>query len=343
MSEFRWALIGPGRIAHKFAEAVQRTPGMRLVHVLGRDAGRAEAFARRWARPGEPVPRHGTDVAALLADADIDAVYIATPHAQHAEAIDACLRAGRPVLCEKPLVATVAQARPVLALARERGVFLMEALWTRLLPLYQAMRPWLDGGDGIGAVRAVQSSFAYPTRYDPADRQWNPAAAGGALLDIGIYPLALTRWALERAPGGCPAVLRSEVTGLLAPSGVDQRVQATLWFEGGAVGQFVCGLDFAGDNGLRIQGERGAISVESPFWGATRARLERPGQVATELHCPFEINGFEYQLHEAARCIRAGLTESPQMPLAESLALAEWLDEARRRVGVVYPFDREAD
>ncbi len=345
MTDFSWGLVGPGRIAHAFAEAVQRTPGMRLAAVQGRDAARAEAFARRWTVDGRSAPRATTDLAELLADAAVDAIYIATPHAQHAEAVEAALLAGKPVLCEKPLVATAVQAARVVALARERGVFLMEALWTRFLPLYGALRGVIDGNDGndgnsgIGPVRAVQASFAYPTRFDADDRQWNPAAGGGALLDIGIYPLAMTRWALEPAPGACPAVVRSEVTGLLAGTGVDQRVQATMHFEGGAVGQFVCALDHAADNTLRILGARGAITVDEPFWGATRARVTRPGQGAETLHEPFEVNGLEHQVREAARCIRAGLTECPGMPLAESLALAGWLDAARRAVGVRYPFD----
>jgi predicted dehydrogenase len=134
---------------------VQRTPGLRLAAVQGRDAARAEAFARRWTVDGRPAPRAGTDLAALLADPAIDAVYIATPHPQHAGAIEAALHAGKPVLCEKPLVATAAQAARVVALARERGVFLMEALWTRFLPLYGLLRAVVDGADGIGPVRAV--------------------------------------------------------------------------------------------------------------------------------------------------------------------------------------------
>ncbi len=341
MHSFSWGLIGPGHIAQKFAEAVQRSPGMHLARVQGRDAGRAEAFAQRWAVEGRPAPRAGTELAALLADPAIDAVYIATPHAQHAEAIEACLAAGKPVLCEKSLVATAAQAERVVALARERGVFLMEAMWTRLLPLYQAMRPWLDaeGDGGIGPVRAVRSSFGFAAAYDPAHRLWDPAAAGGALLDIGIYVLTATRWALEREPGGCPPLQASQVSGVLAPNGVDQRVAAMLQFEGGAVAQFVCGLDFVGDNSVQVLGARGAITIASPFWGATRAVLQRPGQPDEGLERPVEINGFEYQLREAVRCVRAGLRESPQMPLAESLALARWLDAARREIGVVYPFD----
>jgi predicted dehydrogenase len=339
MNPFSWALVGPGRIAHKFAEAVQRSPGQQLVRVQGRDAGRAAAFAQRWARPDRPAPRAGTDLAELLADPAVDAVYVATPHAQHVQAIEACLRAGKPVLCEKPLVATAAQAERVVALARERGVFLMEAMWTRFLPLYGALRERLAGPDGIGEVCAVRASFGYAWDYEPEGRQWNPAAAGGALLDIGIYLFTLTRWALEREPGTCPEPVRSQVAGLRAPSGVDRRVWATLAFEGGAVAQLFCALDVEGDNAGHLLGTRGSVTIDNPFWGATRARLHRPHRTAEVLERPFEINGFEYQLREAERCIRAGLAESPQMPLAESLALARWLDAARRDVGVRYPFD----
>lgn len=344
MSSFAWALIGPGRIAHRFADAVQRSPGMHLARVQGRDAGRAAAFAAHWTRHDKPAPGHGSDLAGLLADPGIDGIYIATPHGQHAELIEACLNAGKPVLCEKSLVATAAQAERVVALARQRGVFLMEAMWTRFLPLYGAMRPWLDDAQtGIGAVRAVQCSFGFASPYDPGSRLWDPAAAGGALLDIGVYTLTAVRWALERRPGECPPLLHSQVIGELAPNGVDRRVAAMLQFQGGAMAQFVCGLDLIGDNAVHILGELGAITIASPFWGGTEAvmrrRLGHADEPEQRLHCPFELNGFEYQIREAVRCIRAGLGECPTMPLSESLALAQWLDQARRSVGVHYPFD----
>ncbi|MBP6901526.1 MAG: Gfo/Idh/MocA family oxidoreductase [Burkholderiaceae bacterium] len=343
MTSFAWALIGPGRIAHKFADAVQRSPGMHLAHVQGRDAGRAAAFAAQWTRDGRPAPTHGCDLAALLADPAVDGIYIATPHGQHAELIEACLHAGKPVLCEKSMVASAAQAERVVALARQRRVFLMEAMWTRFLPLYEAMRPWLaDAEQGIGPVRAVQASFGFTPAYDPGSRLWDPAAAGGALLDIGVYTLTAARWALEPAPGQAPALSHSHVTGLLAPNGVDLRVSALLAFEGGATAQFVCGLDLVGENAVHILGARGNLSIHSPFWGATQATLRRPhdsGLPDEHLERPFEINGFEYQIREAVRCIRAGLGECPAMPLGESLALAQWLDQARRSVGVHYPFD----
>ena len=341
MSSFAWGLVGPGRIAHKFAQVVQQRPGLHLAAVCGRDRGRAQAFASQWARPDRPVPRADDRLQSMLDDPAIDAVYVATPHAQHAEAVEACLRAGKPVLCEKPLVATRAQALRVLALARERRVFLMEALWTRFLPVYDAVGEILAGGR-LGAVQHLQSSFCFPAPLDPDGRLYNPALAGGALLDVGIYNLAMSRWALARATGACPPIARLEAVGRRAPTGVDARVAATLVFEGGAVAQFVCAFDGLGENALSIQGERGRIRIAAPFWGATDAQVELEGEPAQLLHRPHAINGFEYPVEEAVRCIRAGLTESPGMPAAESLALADGLQALREQVGVRYPFNEPA-
>jgi predicted dehydrogenase len=254
MGRFRWGPVGPGAIADRFAEAVQTLPDM------------------------APAPQAGTDPASLLADPGVDAVHVAAPHAAHAAFVEACIEAGKPVRCEKPLVATAAQGERVVGLARARGRFVMEALWTWMLPLSAAP-------------------------FVPASRLRDLHAAGGALLDIGVYPPTLARWALETAPGTCPAVLRSDVDGRLAPGGVDARVSAALHFDGGAVAQFVGGPDFVGDDGARRLGEHGAMVIDAPFWEATRARLLRPCR--------------------------------PD----ESLALAPWLDAARRRVCVVYPFD----
>lgn len=330
--DFRWGLIGPGQIAHRFAEAVQRLPGMRLVAVAGRDAGRVQAFAAAWSAAAAP------SVAALLARADLDAVYIATPHSAHGDAVQACLQAGLPVLCEKPLVPTLAQAQPLVALARERGLFLMEALWSRFLPLYEDIGRWLRAGE-IGPLRAVHSSFAFRLNFDPAHRCFAPALAGGALLDIGIYNVALARWALEQTHGTCPPLQALQAHGLLAPTGVDQRVSAQLIHEGGAVVQMFCAFDTEGDNSLHLLGEHGSITVPNNFWQGTRATLQRHHGQTLCTERPFEINGFEGEIREAVRCVRAGLVESPRMPHAESLALLATLDRLRAVVGVRYPFE----
>lgn len=330
---FRWGLIGPGAIAHRFAEALAAVPGAHLHRVHGRDAGRTLAFAQR--HGAEPV----SQLAELLADPQLDAVYIATPHAQHGGFIRAALSAGKPVLCEKPLVPTLAEGQALTALARERGVFLMEALWTRFLPAYQQAGDWLRQGR-IGALRGVRSSFCFPAdAIDPASRLWNPALAGGSLLDVGVYNLAVTRWALEQFGGQCPEATTLRAEGRLAPTGVDASVTASLSFPGGVVSQFRCGFDAASVNDCEILGSQGSLRFPRDFFGAVEVELMRPGEPVQRVNAPYVLNGFEGEIAEAQACIRAGLIESPRMPHAESLALLAWMDEIRRQIGVRYPFE----
>jgi predicted dehydrogenase len=335
---FGWALVGPGRIAHRFAEAVHGLPGAHLAVVHGRDLGRAREFAAAWARDGAAAAHATTDLAEALARPDVQGVYIATPHAFHGPATRAALEAGKAVLCEKPLVASLAEVRPLVELARARGVFLMEAMWTRFLPVYAAVRRWL-ADDAIGALRGLQSSFCFDVPYDPTSRMDDPQLAGGALLDLGVYNLAMTRWALQAALGACPEPAALHAHGTLAPSGVDRRVWATLAFPGGVVSQFTCGADGAGDNGLRIFGQRGHIVVLQHFWQATQAQLWRGGELVETADAPHAINGFEGEIEETMRCARAGLVESPGMTHDDTLAVLGWMDAIRAQLGVRYPFE----
>lgn len=335
MTEFAWALVGPGKIARRFAAAVQQLPGTRLHSVLGRDPARAQAFCDEFC-----AARSTTDLDALLADPAVDGVYVATPHAQHGEIVRASLLAGKPVLSEKPLVPSLAQARPLVALARERGLFLMEAVWTRFLPVYtEVLQGWLRDQKAIGELRGIQSSFCFPAIYQSSGRLFDPALAGGALLDIGIYNLSVTRWVLQQVLGVCPEPLALRAEGILAPTGVDLRVNATLSFPGGLASQFICGIDGSSDNALHILGTRGSITLPRNFWQATEAQLQLHGEPPQLVSAPFRINGFEGEIEEAMRCIRAGLDESPLLPHAESLATLGWMDEIRHQLGVRYPFE----
>jgi predicted dehydrogenase len=339
--DFAWALIGPGAIAHRFADAVHQLPGTYLHTVVGRSTPKARDFADTWSRDGVPQPQATDDLATVLRDPAINAVYIATPHAQHGELVRQCLLAGKAVLCEKPLVPTLHQAQALIQLAQSQGVFLMEALWSRFLPVYEVVAQWLQSG-AIGDVHAVQSSFCFNSDYDPHSRLFNPALAGGSLLDVGIYNLAMSRWALQHCPstnaGQCAEPTHIHAHAVLAPTGVDQRVTATLMFPRGESVQFVCGFDTAADNSLRIQGAQGSIVLAHNFWEATEATLLRHGQAPFTQEAPFRINGFEGEIEETMRCVRAGLTESPRMPHAETLALVRWMDAIRAQVGVHYPF-----
>ena len=336
MTDFRWALIGPGPIAHTFAAAVAGIEGATLTRVLGRDAARANAFAAQWCMAG--VAAATTQLNDVLHANDVDAVYIATPHAFHAEAIRACLNAGKPVLCEKPLVTDATTAASLIELSREKNVFLMEAVWTRFLPIYAEVRQWLQTG-AIGRLRAMQSSFCFNTPFNPASRLFDPAQAGGALLDIGIYNLTITRWAMACAFGKCPPASSIQSSATLGPTGVDHRVAATIEFPGGVISQFVCALNGDAANAFSIFGERGTITLHAPFWGATHATLAVKGEMPVVLHRPHRVNGFEYEIEEAMRCIRAGRIESAAISHEETRQTLAWLDTLRAQAGVRYPFE----
>jgi predicted dehydrogenase len=336
MTDFRWALIGPGPIAHAFAAAVAGMDGAALTRVLGRDAERACAFAAQWCKAGSAAAT--TQLNDVLHANDVDAVYIATPHAFHAESIRACLNAGKPVLCEKPLVTDAATAAALTALAREKNVFLMEAVWTRFLPIYAEVRKWLQSG-AIGPLRTMQSSFCFNTPFNPVSRLFDPAQAGGALLDIGIYNLTITRWVMACALGECPPALSILSNATLGPTGVDHRVAATIEFPGGVSSQFVCALDSDAANAFLIFGERGTIALHAPFWGATTATLAVKGEAPVVLHRPHRVNGFEYEIDEAMRCIREGRIESAEISHEETRQTLEWIDTLRAQAGVRYPFE----
>ena len=342
MKPFGWAIIGPGPIAHKFAEAVTGINNAALMCILGRDLSRASAFADQWCPdgrvPGQTNSRATDSIDAMLRDPSVEAVYIATPHAFHADAIRRCLQAGKPVLCEKPLVTDAVTAASLIALSRQQNVFLMEAVWTRFLPIYEEVRAWLQRG-AIGAVRSMQSSFCFNTTWNPASRLFDPAQAGGALLDIGIYNLTVTRWVLAASLGHCPQVERIHSMASIGPTGVDHFVAATLQFPNNVTSQFVCSLESDADNSFHIHGERGSITIHRPFWGASVATLAQTDKVAITVDRPLRINGFEGEIEVAMRGIVAGKIESVAMPHEETRQTLEWMDRIRTQVGVRYPFE----
>ena len=337
MTDFAWAIVGPGAIAKKFAEAINAMPGTYLHAVCGRDLDRARNFANDCSGNGR-IPFATTDLQALLTDERIDGIYVATPHSHHADVVRRCLNAGKPILCEKPLVPNLALAQELVSLAHERQVFLMEALWTRFLPIYAVVGDWLKT-QKIGKIHAIQSSFCFSCDYDANSRLFDPALAGGSLLDIGVYNLAITRWVLEMALGACPEPISLKADGVLAPTGVDQRVTGTFIFPEGVSSQFICAFDSTASNGMHIIGELGSISLPRDFSSATEAILQLANAEQQVVNAPMLINGFEGEIEEAMRCIRAGWVESPQMPHAETLAIVKWMDEFRCQLEVRYPFE----
>ena len=320
----RWGLIAPGGIARRFADAFAALPGQRLQRVAARDPAKAQAFAAQWGGAAAP------SIEALCADPEVDIVYVASPHSAHAEHARLALAAGKPVLCEKSLTPDRASAEALFAFARQRRLFLMEALWSRFLPAWRRAQELL-AQHAIGEVQRVQSSFCFAPPYDPRSRLFDPALAGGALLDIGVYNLNLSAWVMRLAGQG--ELLDWQVDGRLAPTGVEQHVEGCLRFAGGARAGFVCRLDGLSPNAFCIEGSRGWIELPDGFWHAQSLRWQRQGEaVRTESH-PFARNGFEAQMQACAEALEQGWLEHPQMPAADTLATLGLIDALRERLG----------
>lgn len=325
--QVRWGVIGPGRIAHRFARCLPAVPGARLQAVAGRNVQRLQAFADEHG----VASRHDRPEA-LCRDPQVDAVYIAATHDAHAEHALMAIEAGKAVLCEKPFTVNALQAERVIAAARARGSFLMEAMWTRFLPVYTPVRHWLRDGQ-IGEVTGVEAWFGY--EQDPATQQrlYDPRVAGGALLDAGVYCVSIAHWLL----GGPLQVL--ETRGAIGASGVDEDLFVRLSLARGVPLRMNASLRQRFYNAFVVHGRKGRIVVTDNFWDAGQALLMVDGRPAQAPHTPFAINGFEYQVREVHQCLRLGLQQSEVQPWRDTLEVMQCLDEVRARIGLRYPFE----
>ncbi len=318
----RWGILGTGNIARKFAQGLKDTPDAELTAVGSRSAEKARAFADEFGG----ARAHGS-YEALAGDDAVDAVYVATPHVLHYDNSVLCLRAGKAVLCEKPLTINAAQARALAEVARAEGRFLMEAMWTRFLPTLVETRRLLAEG-AIGEVRMVMADFAFRTAFNPEHRLLNPALGGGGLLDVGVYTVAMAHMVF-----GVP----SQISGLaeLGSTGVDEQAAMVLGFPGGGLALLACGVRTNTPQDARILGTDGSIYLPA-FWHGRKIVLSRNGK-SEEIEPPFVGNGYNYEAIEVGRCLREGLTESPVMTLDESIAIMDTLDALRAQWGLRYP------
>ena len=325
-----WGVLGPGRIAVKFAAGLRDAAGARLVAVGSRSAERAARFATE-----HGAARAHAGYEALAGDPDVHAVYVATPHPQHAAACRLCLEAGKHVLCEKPLTVNAAEARAVAACAREHGVLLMEGMWSRFIPATAALRALIEAGE-IGEPHVVHADIGFASTPDPASRLYAPELAGGAVLDLGVYCVAFASMLLG-TPSGVAAAAHVGTTG------VDERTSVSLSYPGGAVAALTCSLTTRSPHLASVVGSGGYVIVGPRFWRSERLIVHRSAAAPDERRYPHTGNGFNYEAEHFMELIRAGATDSPVMPLAESIAISETLDAIRRAIGVRYPFETEEE
>lgn len=326
-SPVRWGVLGTGAIARKLAAALREVPGAALAAVGSRRLDGAEAFAREHGA----ARAHGS-YEALVSDRDVDVVYVSSPHSEHRAHARLALEAGKAVLCEKPFAVNASEAADVVALARSRGCFVMEAMWTRFLPITRQVHAWLRDG-AIGEPRMLSADFGFRAPYDPAGRLFAPHLAGGALLDVGIYPVSYASFVFGRAP------VRVAALGQLSPDGVDEQAAMVLGHDRGELAVLSCAVRTETVHEARIDGTDGRIVVPS-FWRATTARLERPGRDPITVELPHRGGGYAHQLDEVHACLAAGRRESATMPLDETVAIMRTLDAVRGQLGVIYPQER---
>jgi predicted dehydrogenase len=316
----RWGFLGAGSIAASMAADLHHGNNT-LYAVAARDADRAAAFAARFGASHS----HGS-YRAVIEDPDVDILYVATTHPFHREQALMAIDAGKPVLVEKPLALNATHAREVLTAARNKGVFAMEAVWMRANPLIIKAQEMVAGGL-IGDVVAVHADFSIGLDFDPGHRLYDLSNGGGALLDLGVYPMHFA-WLFAGRPD------TQQVLGTLSPTGSDATVAVQWGYASGATAQLRCATTAQTPGRATIAGTAGSISVEPWFLNPERLVISTG---KGESRVTGEGTAYGPQIQEVERCLRAGLLQSPLAPHADTIAILELIDQARADLGVRYP------
>ncbi len=319
----RWGILGPGHIAEKFAEALNHTAGVVLEAVASRDPARAAAFAGKYG-----CGRYFGDYISLAEDPSVDVIYIATPHGFHLEHALLCLERGKPLLIEKPLTLSGAETSKLTDTARQKNLFVMEAMWTRFLPVIRTAEKLIREGR-IGDLRMVTADFCFRGTQNPEGRLYNMRLGGGSLLDVGVYPLSLFQLLL-----GNPEKILS--TARLAAGGADETCQAILQYPGARSAQMISGISFDSPVTATISGTEGMIQIPARWYRAGALSLEPRGEARQAFSCPVAFNGFEYQIREVVRCLDEGVLESPDWPHSMVLDRFKTMDLIREQCGIRY-------
>ena len=338
MQTVRWGILSTGYIANMFAEGLTAVEDAELVAVGSRTQANAETFGAKW-----NVPHRHASYEALANDPDVDVIYVATPHPFHHRDTLLCLDAGKHVLVEKPFALNAREAQDMIERARARDLFLMEAMWTRFIPAMVQVRQWIAAGE-IGDVQLVRANLSFMTEFNPKSRLFAPELAGGALLDVGIYPISFAYMVL-----GSPKTVSS--TAALGPTGTDDRSAYLFGYDGGKTAQLSSAVQLAVPVEADIIGTQGYIKLHQSWINPRVITLAKPVAVGVEarlifegnlydtqtVHVPTTGNGYNYEALEVAACLRAGQQESAILPLDESLDIMRTLDTLRGQWGLVYP------
>ena len=316
MSKLNWGILSTGRISDWFCGDMRLTDAGNIAAVCSRSMENAEKFAADY-----DIPRAYDDYKAMLNDDTVDVVYIGTPHTlHHPNAIDA-MRAGKHVLCEKPITTNEDEAKELAQIAKDNGVFLMEAVWTYFLPAMQKAKEWVRAGR-IGEIKHIKTDFGYPVPYSPDQREWDVSLGGGVLLEMGIYPIAITHFFTEVDP------LKMFATASFAPNGVERDVTMVFNFEN-CVASLGTSFDCRLRNAAHIVGTDGYIVIPNAF-RASECSLFQIDDLIDHFEAPREARGYHYQAISMTEDILAGRSQSAIAPLSASITLQRQIDAVRQ-------------
>jgi predicted dehydrogenase len=322
----RWGILGTGRIARDFATGLRDTPDAVLAAVGSRNLDSAQSFASAF-----EAPLAFGSYEELAASAEIDIIYIATPHPMHAENAILALRGGKAVLCEKPFAMNRREAGEVVALARAKGLFLMEAMWTRFMPALAEVKRIVAAGE-IGVVTELHADFGFSATPDPSHRVNDPLLGGGALLDLGIYPLSIACALLGR-------VETVQAHAIMGETGVDLTTAFTMRHAGGTLSICSCSLRARSPSELVVSGTRGSVRMQRMFHMAESITVDLLDGPSRTIATPWLGNGYTHEAIAAGQCLREGLREHPSMNHDDTLAIMGLLDTIRKQIGLRYPAD----
>ncbi|HHX12294.1 MAG TPA: Gfo/Idh/MocA family oxidoreductase [Clostridiales bacterium] len=327
MKTIKWGIIGAGNIATKFATALSSMKDTELLAIASRNIKKAEEFADRF-----QIKKAYGSYEELVKDEEVDVVYIATPHTEHKANGALCIINNKAVLCEKPFTINTEESKYLIDLAAKHDVFLMEAMWTKFLPVTNAVKSWIKDKK-IGEVKHIRASFGYNTPYDINSRLYNPDTGGGALLDVGVYPITYACYLLDKLPDNI------ESSAIIGKSNVDEQNVIALHFDNGVLGNLSSAISaHTGDDALII-GDEGKIHIPN-FWNAQKALVyNNEGQIVDSVEIPFMANGYEYEAEEVNNCLRQGKKQSSINSLNDTLDIMTIMDELRQQWGLKYPQD----
>ena len=327
--KIRWGIVGTGRIAHLFAQGLSVLPDAKITAVASRTKESADKFAAEF-----NIPHRYVGVEALAGDKDVDIVYIATPHPMHKDDTINCLKGGKAVLCEKPLAMNGSQVEEMIACARKNKLFLMEGMWMYFFPAIAKVCELVAGG-AIGEVRLVQANFCFRREWEPKSRLLNPQLGGGALLDVGVYNIALAHKIYGKEPERISSMAH------IGKTGVDEQASMIFGYEGGAMAVLSCAVQTETLFEAAIYGTDGYIKIPHMFFQPDRIIVKAGQDEEKEITFNRLGNGYSYEAVEVMRCLRDGEVECPIMPLDTSIAIMKTMDQVRQQWELVYPMEKK--